>query len=37
LHEMARNNPLIYTARERFALGVVEGLVHWSVYADSKS
>jgi mannosylfructose-6-phosphate phosphatase len=37
LHEMARNNPLIYTAREGFALGVVEGLVHWSVYAGSKS
>lgn len=37
LREMARNNPLIYTARERFALGVVEGLVHWSVCAEGNS
>ncbi|TKB40862.1 MAG: HAD-IIB family hydrolase, partial [Mesorhizobium sp.] len=37
LRDMARDNPLIYSAREQFALGVVEGLVHWSVFEDAQS
>lgn len=37
LLDMARDNPLIYSAKQQFALGVVEGLVHWSVFADPKS
>jgi mannosylfructose-6-phosphate phosphatase len=37
LRDMARHNPLIYSAREQFALGVVEGLVHWSVFEDARS
>lgn len=35
LRDMARGNPLIYGAKEPFALGVVEGLVHWSVFEDT--
>jgi mannosylfructose-6-phosphate phosphatase len=37
LLDMARANPLIYSAKGQFALGVVEGLVHWSVFADARS
>ncbi|ESZ20442.1 HAD-IIB family hydrolase [Mesorhizobium sp. L48C026A00] len=37
LLDMARNNRLIYSAKEPFALGVVEGLVHWSVFADARN
>lgn len=37
LRDMARDNPLIYSAKEQFALGVVEGLVHWSVFEDAQS
>ncbi|TIO11240.1 MAG: HAD-IIB family hydrolase [Mesorhizobium sp.] len=37
LRDMARDNPLIYNAKEQFALGVVEGLVHWLVFADARS
>lgn len=37
LLDMARDNPLIYSAKTPFALGVVEGLVHWSVFADARN
>ncbi|MER8826987.1 HAD family hydrolase [Mesorhizobium sp. M0938] len=37
LLDMARDNPLIYSAKEQFALGVVEGLVHWAVFEDAQS
>jgi mannosylfructose-6-phosphate phosphatase len=37
LRDLARDNPLIYMARQGFALGVVEGLTHWSVFEADPS
>ncbi|TIT02904.1 HAD-IIB family hydrolase [Mesorhizobium sp.] len=37
LRDMAQDNPLIYNAKEQFAFGVVEGLVHWSVFEGAQS
>lgn len=35
LRAMVHDNPLIYASEEQFALGVVEGLIHWSVFRES--